>query len=101
MDWTKELPPGVGRGYNSCIVLVDRYSRIQMFLPGNKDDTAMDTAVMICNKAISHTGLFQNIMSDRDPKFTSAFWTNIHNLLGKNLSFSTAYTLNLMVGQKE
>ncbi|MBW0566955.1 hypothetical protein O181_106670 [Austropuccinia psidii MF-1] len=61
-----------------------------MFLPCHEDDTAMDTAIMIWNKAISHTGSFQNIISDRDPKFTSALWTNLHNLFGAKLSFSTA-----------
>ncbi|MBW0570490.1 hypothetical protein O181_110205 [Austropuccinia psidii MF-1] len=62
-----------------------------MFLPCHKDDTAMDTTIMIWNKVISHTGLFQNIISDRDPKFTSELWTNLHNFFGKKLSFSTAY----------
>ncbi|MBW0583951.1 hypothetical protein O181_123666 [Austropuccinia psidii MF-1] len=51
----------------------------------------MDTAILIWNKVISHTGIFQNIISDRDPKFTSALLTNLHNLFGSKLSFSTAY----------
>ncbi|MBW0504110.1 hypothetical protein O181_043825 [Austropuccinia psidii MF-1] len=51
----------------------------------------MEIAIMIWNKAIRHTGLLQNIISDRDPKFTSALWTNLHNLFGAKLSFSTAY----------
>ncbi|MBW0583422.1 hypothetical protein O181_123137 [Austropuccinia psidii MF-1] len=29
--------------------------------------------------------------SDRDSKFTSALWTNLHNLFGTKLSFSKAY----------
>ena len=91
MDWVTALPPGGDRSYNACLVLVDRYSKTPMFLPCHKDDTAMDTAIMIWNKVISHTGLFQNIISDRDPKFTSALWTNLHNLFGTKLSFSTAY----------
>ncbi|MBW0499982.1 hypothetical protein O181_039697 [Austropuccinia psidii MF-1] len=62
-----------------------------MFLPCYKDDTAMDTAIMILNIFISHTYFLQNIISDRDRKFTSALWTNIHNLFGTKLSFSTAY----------
>ncbi|MBW0576315.1 hypothetical protein O181_116030 [Austropuccinia psidii MF-1] len=37
------------------------------------------------------TGIFTNIISDRDPKFTSALWTNLHQLFGTKLSFSTAY----------
>ncbi|MBW0550520.1 hypothetical protein O181_090235 [Austropuccinia psidii MF-1] len=91
MDWETALHLGGDRSYNACLVLVDRYSKASILLPCHKDDTAMDTAMMICNKAISHTGLFQNIISDRDPKFTSALWTNLHNLFRTKLSFSTAY----------
>ncbi|MBW0566394.1 hypothetical protein O181_106109 [Austropuccinia psidii MF-1] len=58
-----------------------------MLLPCHKDDTS----ITIWNKIISHTELFQNIISDRDPKFTSALWTNLNNVFGTNLSFSTAY----------
>ncbi|MBW0503822.1 hypothetical protein O181_043537 [Austropuccinia psidii MF-1] len=87
MDWVTALPPGEDRSYNACLVLDDRYSKTPMFLPCHKNDTATDTAIMILNKFISHTGLFQNIMSDRDPKFTSALWTNLQNLLGTKVSF--------------
>ncbi|MBW0514236.1 hypothetical protein O181_053951 [Austropuccinia psidii MF-1] len=62
-----------------------------MLLPFHNNDTDMATAIMIWNKVISHTGLFQNIISDRDPKFTSELWKNLHNLFGTKLSFSTAY----------
>ncbi|MBW0518336.1 hypothetical protein O181_058051 [Austropuccinia psidii MF-1] len=85
------LTPGGDRGYNAFLVLVDRYSKAPMVLPCHKDDTAIDTAIMILNKVISNTGLFQNIISYRDPKFTSALWTNLNNLFGKKLSFSTSY----------
>ncbi|MBW0516512.1 hypothetical protein O181_056227 [Austropuccinia psidii MF-1] len=91
MDWVTALPPGGDRSYNACLVLVDRYSKTLMFLSCQKDDTDMDTAIMIWNKVISHTGLFENIISDRDPKVTSALRTNLHNLFGAKLSFPTAY----------
>ncbi|MBW0502456.1 hypothetical protein O181_042171 [Austropuccinia psidii MF-1] len=51
----------------------------------------MDTSLMIWNRIISHTGLFQNIISDRAPKFTLPLWANIHKLFGAKLSFSAAY----------
>ncbi|MBW0532216.1 hypothetical protein O181_071931 [Austropuccinia psidii MF-1] len=51
----------------------------------------MNTALLIWNRVVSWTGIFTNIISDRDPKFTSALWTNIHQLFGTKLSFSTAY----------
>ncbi|MBW0473145.1 hypothetical protein O181_012860 [Austropuccinia psidii MF-1] len=91
MDWVTALPPGGYRSYNAYLVLVDRYRKTPMFLPSHKDDTAMETAIMIWNEVISHTGLFQNIISDRDSKITSALWKNLHNLFGTKLSFSTAY----------
>ncbi|MBW0541667.1 hypothetical protein O181_081382 [Austropuccinia psidii MF-1] len=86
MDLVTALPPGGDRSYNACLVLVDRYRKTPMFLPCHKDDTARDTAIMIWNKAMSHTGLFQIIISDRDPKFTSELWKNLHNLFATKLS---------------
>ncbi|MBW0562934.1 hypothetical protein O181_102649 [Austropuccinia psidii MF-1] len=70
MAWVTSLPPGGDKGYNACLVIVYRYSKTPIFLPCHKDDTAMDTALLIWNKVISHTGLPKNIISHRDPKFT-------------------------------
>ncbi|MBW0513575.1 hypothetical protein O181_053290 [Austropuccinia psidii MF-1] len=47
MDLITDLSPGGDRSYNSCLILVDRYRKPSMFLPCHKDDTAMDTAIMI------------------------------------------------------
>ncbi|MBW0579372.1 hypothetical protein O181_119087 [Austropuccinia psidii MF-1] len=91
MDWVTGLPPGGDRSYNACQVIVDRFSKTPMFLPCHKDDTAMDTALLIWNRVVSWTGIFTNILSDRDTKFTSELWTNPHQLFGTKLSFSTAY----------
>ncbi|MBW0580066.1 hypothetical protein O181_119781 [Austropuccinia psidii MF-1] len=91
MHWVTALPTGGERSFNACLVLVERYSKAPMFLPCHKDDTDMDTAIMIWNIVIRYTALFQNILSDRDPKFTSALLKNLHTLFGTELSFSTAY----------
>ncbi|MBW0511203.1 hypothetical protein O181_050918 [Austropuccinia psidii MF-1] len=91
IHWVTALPPSGEKSYNSCLIIVDRYSKTPIFLPCHKDNTAMDTALLLWSRVISHTGLFKNIRSDRDPKFTSALWTNIHRLFGTKLSFSTAY----------
>ncbi|MBW0553002.1 hypothetical protein O181_092717 [Austropuccinia psidii MF-1] len=90
MDWVTGLPPGGDRSYNACLVIVDRFSKTPIFLPFHKDDTAMDKALLIWNRVVSWTGIFTNIISDRDPKFTSALWKNLHQLFRTKLSFSTA-----------
>ncbi|MBW0506123.1 hypothetical protein O181_045838 [Austropuccinia psidii MF-1] len=91
MDWVTELPPSGDKSYNACLVIVDRYSKTPIFLPYHKDDTSIDTALLLLSGVISHTGLFKNIIIDRDPKFTSALWINLHRLFGTKLSFSTKY----------
>ncbi|MBW0569921.1 hypothetical protein O181_109636 [Austropuccinia psidii MF-1] len=78
MDQVTGLPPGVDRSYNACLVIVDRFSNTLIFLPCHKDYTAMNTALLMWNRVISWTGIFTNIIHDRDPKFTSALWKNIH-----------------------
>ncbi|MBW0471612.1 hypothetical protein O181_011327 [Austropuccinia psidii MF-1] len=91
MDWVSALPPGGEKSYNACLVIVDRYRKTPIFLLYHKDETSMDTALFIWNRLISHNFLFENIIIDRDPKLTSALWTNLHKLLGTKLSFPTAY----------
>ncbi|MBW0545764.1 hypothetical protein O181_085479 [Austropuccinia psidii MF-1] len=91
MHWATGLPPGGDRSYNACLVIFDRFSKTPIFLPCHKVDTAMDTALLIWNRVISWTGIFKSIINDRDPKFTSALWTNLHQLFGTKLSFSTPY----------
>ncbi|MBW0479417.1 hypothetical protein O181_019132 [Austropuccinia psidii MF-1] len=90
-DFVTSLPLGRDISFNAFLVLFGRYRKTPKFLLFNEDDTAMDTAIIIWNRALSHTGLFQNIIRDRDPKFTSALWTNLHNLFDTKLSFSTTY----------
>ncbi|MBW0511172.1 hypothetical protein O181_050887 [Austropuccinia psidii MF-1] len=51
----------------------------------------MDIALLLWSRVISHTGLIKNIISNRDPKFTSALWTNLHRFFGTKLSLSTEY----------
>ncbi|MBW0470721.1 hypothetical protein O181_010436 [Austropuccinia psidii MF-1] len=91
MDWVTALPASGDKIYNACLVIVDRYSKTPILLPCQKDDTDMDTALLLWSRVISHTGLFKTIISDRDPKFTSALCTNLHIFFGTKLSLSTAY----------
>ncbi|MBW0502704.1 hypothetical protein O181_042419 [Austropuccinia psidii MF-1] len=90
MYWVTALPPSGDRSYNACLVIVDRYRKTPIFLPCLKDETAINTALLLW-RVIFRTGLLNNIISDRDNKFTSALWTNLHRLFGTKLSFLTAY----------
>ncbi|MBW0539959.1 hypothetical protein O181_079674 [Austropuccinia psidii MF-1] len=91
MDWVTGPPPGGDRSYNACLVIVDRFSKTPIFQPCHRDDTSTDKDLLIWNRLILWTGIFKKIIGYRYPKFTSALWTNIHQLFGTKLSFSTAY----------
>ncbi|MBW0533776.1 hypothetical protein O181_073491 [Austropuccinia psidii MF-1] len=100
MDWVTALPPGGDRSYNECLVLADRYSKTPMFLPFHKDDTAMETTIMIWNKVISHTGLFQNIISDIDQNSPQHYGQTSITCLGQSYHCSKPTTLKLIVWMK-
>ncbi|MBW0489293.1 hypothetical protein O181_029008 [Austropuccinia psidii MF-1] len=83
---------GRGRGnFNAFLDIVDRFGKGVRCLPCHKEDTAIDTALLLWNNIISTCGVPTIIISDRDPKFTSEFWTNLSDMLGTKLAFSTAY----------
>ncbi|MBW0570153.1 hypothetical protein O181_109868 [Austropuccinia psidii MF-1] len=70
MDWVTVLSPGGDISYNAFLVIFDRFNKTPIFLPCHKDDTAMYTALLIWNRVISWTGVFANIICDRDAKLT-------------------------------
>ncbi|MBW0488480.1 hypothetical protein O181_028195 [Austropuccinia psidii MF-1] len=91
MDWVTGLVPGGKENFNAYLIIVDRFSKSMRCLPCHKEDTAMDTALLFWNNIISTCGVPKIIIIDRDPKFTSEFWTNMYEMLGTKLAFSTAY----------
>ncbi|MBW0470291.1 hypothetical protein O181_010006 [Austropuccinia psidii MF-1] len=90
MDWVNGLPPGGDKSYNSSLAIVVSLINNPILFPFQKDDTAIDTTLLMWNRVVSLTGIFTNIISERDPKFILALWTNIHQLFGNMLSFSTS-----------
>ncbi|MBW0528217.1 hypothetical protein O181_067932 [Austropuccinia psidii MF-1] len=91
MDWVTVLFPGGKENFNACLVIVDMYSKSVRCLPCHKEDTEMDTALLFWDNIIATCGVPKIIISDRDPKVTSEFWTNLYDMLGTKLSFYAAY----------
>ncbi|MBW0465632.1 hypothetical protein O181_005347 [Austropuccinia psidii MF-1] len=91
MDWVTGNFPGGKENFNACLIIVDRFSKSMRCLPCHKEDTAMYTALLFWKNIISTCGVPKFIISDRDPKFTSEFWTKLYDMIGIKISFSTAY----------
>ncbi|KAG3079061.1 hypothetical protein PI125_g20808 [Phytophthora idaei] len=83
------LPPdSVGR--NGVLVFVDRFSKMVHLVPVADAVTAEESAAHFVDMAFRHHSLPESIVSDRDPRFTSAFWSRLFGLLGTRLLMSTA-----------
>ncbi|MBW0541122.1 hypothetical protein O181_080837 [Austropuccinia psidii MF-1] len=91
MVWVTGLVPGGKENLNACLVIVDRYSKSMRSLSCNKEYTAIDTAFLLCNKIIATCGVPKIIISDRNPQFTSEFWTNLYDMLGTKMAFFISY----------
>ena len=52
--------------------------------------TGEDTAALFLEHVFRLHGLPDSIVSDRDPRFTSAFWRHVFSMLGTKLHMSTA-----------
>lgn len=87
MDFITDLPPC--EGYDSIMVIVDRLSKQAHFIPCMKTLTAPDTAKLYFREIYRHHGFPDSIISDRDPKFVSHFWRELHRRLGTKLRMSS------------
>ncbi|MBW0463391.1 hypothetical protein O181_003106 [Austropuccinia psidii MF-1] len=79
------------KNYNNFLIRVDRYRKSFRCLPFHKEDTAIDTALLFWNNIIATCEVPRVIIGDRDPTFTSEFWTNLYDMLGTQLEFYTDY----------
>ncbi|KAE8905878.1 hypothetical protein PF003_g10293 [Phytophthora fragariae] len=89
MDFIFGLPRD-DEGRTGVLVFVDRFSKMVHLAPVAEEVTADESAELFLDLVCRHHGLPESIVSDRDPRFTSAFWTRLFALLGTHLLMSTA-----------
>ncbi|MBW0529644.1 hypothetical protein O181_069359, partial [Austropuccinia psidii MF-1] len=75
MDFITQLP--LSNSFDSILVIVDRSSKMGVFIPTISSITELDLAHLFIKKIFSKNGLPSSIVSDRGPLFVSSFWTNL------------------------
>lgn len=75
MDFIVKLPKS--SGYDSILVVVDRYSKMAHFIPCHETITSPQLADLIMINIIRLHGLPDDIVSDRGPQFISRFWKQL------------------------
>jgi hypothetical protein len=89
MDFMTSLPRSQ-RGNDMLMVVVDRLSKQAHFIPVKSTYGATEIAQIYHDKVFKHHGIPRAIISDRDPRFTADFWTELWKKLGTRLKMSTA-----------
>ena len=90
MDFMVQLPK-TPRNHDAITVFVDKLSKRAHFIPSITTASAADVARQYHNTIFCHHGMPTTIISDRDSKFTSHFWQELHRLMNVKLAMSTAY----------
>lgn len=89
MDFVQGLP----RVHNKTIILtvVDWFSKMVHFLPLAHPYTVHKVARIFADEIVRIHSFPTSIVSDRDPIFTSGFWTELFKLVGVKLNLSSAF----------
>lgn len=90
MDFIVSLPP-TKSGFDSVLVVTDRLTKMVQCIPTTTTINAPGVAKLFVQHVFMHYGLPQVIVSDRDPKFVSAFWRSLFKCLDTKLAFSSSY----------
>ena len=89
MDFVMGLPR-TGRHNDAIFVLVDRLSKYVHLVPTTSTVSAEGAACLYIDDVFCHHGLSRTNVSDRDPRFTAAFFKELFALLGTKLQMRSA-----------
>ena len=90
MDFMSGLPT-TRRGHDCVYVVVDRFSKMAIMVACRKMITAEETAKLFFEHVWVHFGLPKSIISDRDSRFISKFWSALWAKMDTELTKSTTF----------
>lgn len=93
IDFMGPLPDSKNRDgtFDMITVIIDLLTGMVHVVPSRQNFKAKQIAELIFEHVYKLHGLPKAIISDRDSLFTSTFWRKLHELIGIELKFSSAY----------
>jgi len=78
--------------FDAFLTVTCKSSKRKLLIPGNEKYTAQDWGQVLGRQLLlSDWGCPHAIISDRDPKFTSSFWTGMWKAFGTRLQMTASY----------
>ena len=90
MDFITALPK-VTWNFDSIFVVVDWLTKVAHLIPTRTTALALEITQLFVKEIVRLHGIPARIISDRDAKFTSKFWTAMFQSIGTCLNLSSAY----------
>ena len=90
MDFVTHLPK-TKNGFDTLLVTGDYVTKMMVLRPAYSMATAMDTTRLFVDAVVRVHGLPRVIVSNRDTRFTSHFWREVHRVMGTNLAMSSGF----------
>jgi hypothetical protein len=90
MDFITKLP--ISEGQDTILTITDHdCSKAALLFPCTETITAEGVALLYAKHVFPHYGIPSKVISDRDTRFTSEFWTTLCQKLGIKRNLSTAF----------
>lgn len=90
MDFITGLPCTT-TGYDAVMVFCDRLTKMVHFAACTKTTDAVKAAKLFLDRVVAAHGLPVSIISDRDTRFKSEFWTSLMGFMGITHKMSSAF----------
>ena len=81
----------LAQGYNSILVVVDRFTKMAHFVPTTEKTMAEGLARLFRDNVWRLHRLPKSIISDRGPQFVAALMRELNEMLGIKTKLSTAF----------
>jgi hypothetical protein len=91
MDFVTDLPESTESAYTGILVVVDRLTKMAIYLPCRKDVDSPELARTFFEEVICKHGVPSNIVTDRGSQFTSRFWNRVCSHLSIDHQLSTSF----------
>src|SRR6266496_6068947 len=89
LDFITGLP--VSQRKDALFTVTDKFTKAMHLIPCNKDTNIIETAKLYLKYCYPIFSLPFKLISDRDARFTSRFWTSLMHLLGVNQGMTAAF----------
>ena len=91
IDFLSGFTPSIPGGWQGCIVVCDRFSRMMHVKECGTHPTAKETAVLFLQLVVRAHGVPRKVITDRGTQFESLLWYELMGKMGTRVALATTH----------